>query len=65
MKVVVDQDVCVGAGQCVLTAPQVFDQDESDGVVILLAESPSPELQDRVREAAALCPAMAITIKDS
>ena len=34
-KVHVDHDLCIGAGQCVLVAPQIFDQDDK-GLVILL-----------------------------
>jgi hypothetical protein len=30
-------------GQCVLTAPEVFDQDDADGVVLLLTGPPAPE----------------------
>ncbi|MDX6279873.1 MAG: 4Fe-4S single cluster domain of Ferredoxin, partial [Kribbellaceae bacterium] len=26
MKVVLDQDKCIGSGQCVLSSPDVFDQ---------------------------------------
>lgn len=64
MKVTVDRAKCCGAGQCVLTAPEVFDQDDADGVVVLLAESPAPELFGKVREAAAVCPAAAIEISE-
>ena len=39
MRVIVDVSKCCGAGQCVLLAPKVFDQQES-GVVILLDEAP-------------------------
>ncbi|MFF0147367.1 ferredoxin [Amycolatopsis sulphurea] len=62
MKVVVDQSRCVGAGQCVLVAPEVFDQREEDGIVLLLEENPPEELHDRVREAAQICPALAIEL---
>ncbi|MET8338947.1 hypothetical protein ABZV14_37720 [Streptosporangium canum] len=31
------------AGQCVLLAPEVFDQGEDDGIVILLAPEPAGE----------------------
>ena len=31
MRIVADTDVCVGAGQCVLADPTVFDQNEDDG----------------------------------
>jgi ferredoxin len=64
MKVVIDQDRCVGAGQCVLAAPEVFDQREEDGIVVLLQESPPEELHAQVREAAQICPALAIELAD-
>ena len=62
MKVTVDQDSCVSSGQCVLTAPEVFDQRDDDGVVVLVSTNPRPELDQAVREAAKLCPALAITV---
>ncbi|MGH8917907.1 MAG: ferredoxin [Acidimicrobiales bacterium] len=62
MKVVIDQDRCVGAGQCVLAAPEVFDQREEDGIVVLLQENPPAELHEQVREAAQICPALAIEL---
>ncbi|MEV6306381.1 ferredoxin [Actinoplanes sp. NPDC051861] len=61
MHVSVDQGRCCGAGQCVLLAPEVFDQREEDGVVVLLEPSPAAALHETVREAAAVCPAAAIT----
>ncbi|MFI5782469.1 ferredoxin [Nocardia sp. NPDC051570] len=62
MKVVVDQDKCVSAGQCVLLAPEVFDQRDEDGVVVLLLDHPPAELHDAVRQAARVCPALAIEL---
>jgi ferredoxin len=64
MRVIVDQDACISSGQCVLTVPAVFDQND-DGVVVLLDECPPTELHDAVRQAAALCPALAITVIES
>lgn len=64
MKVVVDEEKCVAAGQCVAAAMDVFDQREDDGIVVLLDESPSAELADDVRTAAAVCPALAIRIEE-
>jgi ferredoxin len=58
----VDTDRCVGAGQCVRTAPAVFDQDE-DGLVALRDPEPGPEQQADVRLATALCPSGAITLR--
>jgi ferredoxin len=60
MKVTVEADKCVAAGQCVLLAPQVFDQREEDGAVVLLDAEPAPDLHAAVRDAEALCPAAAI-----
>lgn len=63
LKVIVDQDRCCASGQCVSVAPEVFDQREQDGVVVLLAETPDVSLHDAVREAASLCPAAAIRLE--
>lgn len=64
MKVEVDQHACVGSGQCLLTAPDVFDQRDSDAVVELLDATPPDELAPAVRNAAAGCPAGAITVHE-
>ncbi|MBR8640442.1 ferredoxin [Streptomyces tuirus] len=63
MKVTVDEDRCVGSGQCVLAADDVFDQRDEDGIVTLLDAGPPDERLADVRHAAALCPAMAITVE--
>ncbi|MGW2291569.1 ferredoxin [Streptomyces phaeochromogenes] len=60
MKVDVDIPKCVGSGQCVLIAPEVFDQRDEDGMVVLLDEAPAAELYEAVRESAMACPAAAI-----
>ncbi|SHF60880.1 ferredoxin [Streptoalloteichus hindustanus] len=62
MKVAVDQDRCCGAGACVLLAPDVFDQRDDDGVVVLLDGQPPEELHALVGEAAAACPGAAISL---
>ena len=60
MKVEVDVAKCVASGQCVLVAPDVFDQRDEDGIVVLLDETPAAGLHDAVRESAMVCPATAI-----
>ncbi|WP_030913126.1 ferredoxin [Streptosporangium amethystogenes] len=64
MKVTVDEVKCCGAGQCVLIAPEVFDQRDDDGIVILLESEPGEDQYSLVREAAAVCPALAIEIAE-
>lgn len=64
MRVIVNRSKCIAAGQCVLKSPHVFDQDEKDGLVILLSESPTPDFQDSARLAARVCPSEAIIIEE-
>ncbi|GAB2664026.1 ferredoxin [Saccharopolyspora gloriosae] len=64
MRIEIDEDRCIGAGQCVLAAGDVFDQRDEDGVVVLLDDSPAPERHEGARQAAALCPAAAIAIQE-
>ena len=64
MKVTVDEHKCIGSGHCVLAAPDVFDQREEDAIVVLLNANPPEDRAEAVKQAAALCPALAILIKD-
>ena len=63
-QIVVDVTRCVGAAQCVLSAPDLFDQDD-DGFVMLLEERPTGELEQSAGVAATLCPSQAITVQES
>lgn len=64
MNVEVDQPRCVAAGHCIAAAPEVFDQRDEDGVVVLLDENPPEHEHENVREAALLCPSAAITVHE-
>lgn len=65
MKISVDTGKCVSSGQCVLLAPETFDQNEEDGTVVLLAEEPPAGEQDAARQAELTCPAAAIRLADA
>jgi ferredoxin len=63
MRITVDTDRCIGAGQCVLTEPDLFDQGD-DGLAVPLDPEPGPAGAAGAAEAAALCPAQAILLED-
>lgn len=64
LNVQIDEPKCVAAGHCVASAPEVFDQRDDDGVVILLDAAPPESEHAHVREAATLCPAAAIILRE-
>ena len=63
MKISADREVCISAGNCVMAADAVFDQDE-DGIVVLLVDDVPEEEEDHAREAVRLCPSQALRIVD-
>ncbi len=63
MRFALDIDRCVGAGVCALAAPDVFDQNDDDGIVVVLDQDQPAELDEAVREAAARCPAAVIRLQ--
>ncbi|MEV6846427.1 ferredoxin [Actinoplanes sp. NPDC051411] len=63
MKVTVDRDRCIGAGNCALIAPSVFDQDPDEAVVVVLDESPPEDSRAAVQEAVDRCPAAVIALQ--
>lgn len=62
MRVSVDGERCVGSGQCVDFAPQVFRQSEAGMSQVI--RQPSAEQEAAVREAWDSCPVMAIEISE-
>ncbi|MGP9022441.1 ferredoxin [Streptomyces sp. BR1] len=63
MEISIDKDVCIGSGQCALTAPKVFTQDD-DGFSELLPGRADGGGDPMVREAARACPVQAIAIAE-
>ena len=64
MRIEADRNVCIGAGQCVMVATEVFDQGEEDGLVEVLDTAPPKDRAAAVREAELLCPSGAITVHE-
>jgi len=64
MKIVVDFDKCIAAGQCVLAADDLFGQNEDDGIVIVLSQTIPAARLEAAQDAARRCPTGAIAIID-
>ncbi|MFV0131160.1 ferredoxin [Streptomyces sp. HMX112] len=62
MELSVTRERCVGAGMCALTAPGLFDQDEDEGLVVLLDARPPRDHHTSARVAAGACPAGVISV---
>lgn len=63
MRITADREVCIQAGNCVMVADSIFDQDD-DGIVVVLVDEVPADAEDRAREAVRLCPSQALTIAD-
>ncbi|MEV0184577.1 ferredoxin [Streptomyces sp. NPDC050625] len=63
MRARIDEGRCIGAGQCAFTVPEVFDQGD-EGIALVIADQIEEGLTEGVRQAAAGCPAMAISVED-
>jgi ferredoxin len=63
MRIAVDASKCCGAGQCVLTAPNVFDHSD-EGVAFPITPCPAESERAAIQEAIELCPTGAISIID-
>ena len=59
MKVRVDQDACIGSGNCEATAPDVFEV--KDGKSHVKGDTVPEGQEDRVKEAEEGCPTGAIS----
>jgi ferredoxin len=63
MQIDVDLDRCIGAGQCVRAASEVFGQSEAEGLVEILDPDPPERLQKAVLLATTMCPTGTISVR--
>jgi ferredoxin len=59
IRIEVDRGLCIGSGDCVDTAPEVFELDSEDKARVI---DPDGADTDRVIEAAGNCPVTAIFV---
>lgn len=60
LTVRIDRPTCIGSGNCVKIAPQVFEIDDT-GTAAFRAEA-EPLADDQLVEACAVCPVAALTV---
>jgi ferredoxin len=63
VRVVVDWDLCESNGLCMAAAPEVFELQDDDTLMIL-QETPDEALRSAVVDAVRACPKQAITLQD-
>jgi ferredoxin len=63
MRVVVDWDLCESNGLCVQAAPEVFELQDDD-TLLILQENPDEALRGKLTNAVRACPKLAISLKD-
>ncbi|EGX61514.1 ferredoxin [Streptomyces zinciresistens K42] len=64
MRITANREVCCSAGQCTLIAPDLFDQSDEDGSVVLLDAQPGAGRLDVLREIVSRCPSGAIRLEE-
>lgn len=63
MRIKVDFDLCESNALCEAMAPEVFELDDDD-YLVLKAEETTPDNVEDVKRAVAACPRAAITLED-
>lgn len=64
LLITINEEECCSSGICAMTAPDVFDQRDEDGVVVLLSPEPEPALHAEARKAARSCPSLASEVQE-
>jgi ferredoxin len=62
MKIIIDWGRCEGNGACVVAAPELFDIDDKD-MLVVLDETPSEERRAALKRAIDSCPRRAISME--
>jgi ferredoxin len=63
VKIVLDEEACMGYANCVIEAPDLFDIDEDTDKAVVLVETPEGDQVTAAREAVRVCPAVALRLE--
>lgn len=62
MRVLIDPELCIGCENCVDLVPEILEME--DDLAVVRDVEVSEDLEDKVREAAEICPVEAIKIDE-
>lgn len=65
MSIKEDHGLCIGSGQCVLEAPDLFALSEEDGTVVVLNPEPAASELSAATAAIRACPSHALQLVES
>ena len=65
MQITANRATCIGAGQCVFADPDAFDQDDDGIVLVLRAETTTPDEVERARQAVQVCPSRSLKLAET
>lgn len=63
MLVKIDETLCTGCSLCTTDVPEVFEMGD-DGLAKVTNPSPTGDLANRAKDAAASCPASCISVEE-
>ncbi|MET8539450.1 ferredoxin [Kitasatospora sp. NPDC004799] len=64
MRIRTEADRCIGAGRCYLAAPELFDQSDHDGTVVVLSERVAQAQLADARAAVEDCPTRTLSLTE-
>jgi ferredoxin len=64
MRVVLDEEECLGYANCVLEAPDLFDIDDDTGQAVILVDPVPEDRAEAARAAVKVCPSRALSLEE-
>ena len=64
MKVKIDKEKCFMSGECYYNHPELFKMDDEGYPIVLVDDIADGAMKQHAKEAAEVCPAVAITIEE-
>ena len=65
MKIIVDTTRCTSSGRCAWYAPDIFGQNDDDGLAQVIKQDYTAEEMELIRDAVNNCPTAALSLVES